>query len=478
MGGSLEFSLKVSESPGCFGVFIGGYAFNQAYYPFSYQYESSAGQCMYFEFTDSGLFVTPVSRFAGENGNVERIALSLETFWQGHGNRLPNPSGVVPTQFQGTWQYTDKPDGCAGTSHDANGSRIQIPNYNNSNIANIRVEFNGRHRDNKYWGQWYVNDYHVANFVEPERTYVGAASLGFTAGWTIGSASDAAEAQQDYLDSQYPGKTWRSVLGNNYEGQGFVTPSDNCVYEVIDPKFCYNAMSNRLVEETHPNPPYNTSLYGPSKSSNCPEGPDFEAFGVNVTGGADYVEEGYDGPWKKSIYGYGNPTSRPNFKTFSTNANGGSGTPTYFDDNLASSNNDGVFSRGKTWSITPKTSSGYSKSFTLDGNPYISYLWRVVALIDGSKERVEVYGYFEFDGELVPVGTIANGDWTMYLERSLHEVNAHENYTFGESGSRFVYQLSALANKSGGGQEYDLDFTQTLYDELWGSSWEFSVSID
>ena len=476
MGGSLEFKLKVSESPGCFGVFIGGYAYNSAYWPYSYAYENSAGKSMYFEFTDNGLFVTPISRFAGETDNRERIPTTLRSFSQGHGNRLPNPSGVVPGFFQGTWQYTDNINGCAGTSHDANGHRLQIPDYDNSNIVDVRIEFNGRHGTGKYWGQWYVNDYHIANFVDSERTLT---YIGFTAGWGIGLASDAAEAQQDYLDSQYPGRTWRSVLGNHYEGQGFVTPSENCVYSVLDTTFCYNAMTDRLIEQTHPRPAYNQTSYGPSKATGCPEGPDFEAFGVNVTEQQDYVEEGFDGPWKKSTLGYSNPNHRPTFKTFSTNANGGSGSPTYFADSPGgfAPGNDGMFARANTWNVQPKTSSGYSKSFTLAGNPYISYLYRVSALIDGTKERVVVYGYFEYDGELAPIGTIASGEWRMHLERSLHTLNAQENYTFGESGSKYVYQLVAEAYKSGGGQEYNLDFTQVLYDEIWGSSWEFSVSV-
>lgn len=464
-GGSIEFDLEVSQAPGAFGVFLGQKRINQSYYPFPYSYEECRGCCVYMEFTDSGFYATPVG--GGINGDDYQ---GLTPFADAH--------AVERINNQSSNSYTDNPLSVSGTSHLPNGKRTELPGYDLSNNVSVRIEFHGRYERDLFWAQWFINDYHFFNWIMsarfdalPNNPWVN--SLGFSAGWGLANASDIEEGIQDYWDTLSLEK--QELLTNTYEGQGWSTPSTNCVYKIKNPQICFNAYTDRLVEETHPRPTYNSTDWGPVKAV-CPdEPPETRIFGYGVSSQSDFIDEGSDGPWKKTTFGYGNPDLGRRWRTWSTNANGGSGTPIYFDDELTSSFNFGITYHSKTWSVAYDTSP-FSLSFTMYSQPYISYLYSVTSLIVGTTHKVTILGRYEWDGELAPPTIIADGTWGMTLQRTLHNLNEVEDFTFGESGSQYISRFTGTANQAMGDPRTN-DFTQVLFDEIWGSSWELSVSV-
>lgn len=459
-GGSVEFDLMVSETPGSFGVFLG-----QPVASFEGGVDRSSGQCVYVEFDNNGLFATP----AGGSINNDDQSFLFPPVSDGHS----------------LWRYTSNnlssnSLGYSGTSHTIMGKRTQIPNYDvSTKKAKIRIEFWSRHSINWAWAKFHINDYHVFNILLPTQRLFGGLQqtsvyyVGFTAGWQVATADDINEVWDDVAGaSKYPAR----LFFNTYDGQGHLTPSGNCVYTVDNINVCYNSMTDKLIEETHPRPAFSPTTYGPSKNTGCPDPPDFEMFGVNVSEQTDVIPEGLQlTRWQKTPNGYANPDHRPNWKTWSGNFHGLANTPRYFDDADVGSTNQGMFYRQRQWKETP----GNEFSFNMLGQPYVSTLGLVRVWVYGSGVRVEVFGDYTWDGELAPPNIIASGSWSMTIWRTMWSLGAMENYTFGESGSQYTSNFFGSANMTAGSTTpaNELDFVQTLYDEIWGSSWELSVSV-
>lgn len=456
-GGSVEFDLMVSETPGSFGVFLG-----QPQADFEAGIDRSCGQCVYIEFDNDGLFATP----AGGSINGYDQSFLFPPIPEGHSYQRNISNNISNNDL-----------GYSGTSHTIMGKRTQIPDYDTSTKkANVRIEFWSRHARNWGWAKFHINDYHVFNILLPSQV-VGSFQqtavyhIAFTAGWQVATADDINEVLEDTEAPAgfYPTK----LLFNTYDGQGHITPSENCVYTVDNIDVCYNSMTDKLIEETNPRPLYSPALYGPSKNIGCPDPPDFEMFGVNVSEQADVIPEGMQlTQWQKTTTGYANPNLRPNWKTWSGNFHGLANTPRYFDDADVGSTNQGMFYRQRQWAETPPN----EFSFTMFSEPYVSSLGIVRAWVYGSGVRVEVFGSYVWDGEIAPPNIIASGSWTMTLWRTMWNVGEMEDYTFGESGSKYTANFSATAYKAFGNPKVD-NFTQVLYDEIWGSNWELSVSV-
>jgi len=459
-GGSVEFDLMVSETPGSFGVFLG-----QPQADFEAGIDRSCGQCVYVEFDNDGLFATP----AGGSVNNKDQSFLFPPVASGHSlERFA--SGTGSSNYLGY----------SGTSHTVMGKRTQIPNYEvSTKKASVRIEFWSRHARNWGWAKFHINDYHVFNILLPSQR-VGSFQqtavyhVEFTAGWEVATADDINEVWDDIAGvGVYP----ENLFFNTYDGQGHLTPSENCVYTVDNINVCYNSMTDKLIEERFPRPTFSPTLYGPSKSTGCPDPPDFEMFGVNVSEQTDLIPEGMQGTvWQKTPTGYANPDHRPNWKTWSGNFHGLANTPRYFDDADVGSSNQGMFYRTRQWAEVPPN----EFSFTMLGQPYVSSLGVVRAWVYGSGVRVEVFGSYVWDGELAPPNIIANGTWSMTIWRTLWSIGEMENYTFGESGSRYTSKFFGTANMTAGSTTpaNQLNFVQILYDEIWGSNWELSVSVD
>lgn len=462
-GGSIEFDLSVSNTPGGWGIFLGEVQRTDGSFTTN---RSSAGNVVYVEFADDGLYATP----AGGGVNFLSQQIMSPPIPSGHATRR-----LIP-QLDGN--ISDNDLGYMNTGHTAIGHRTQVPDYDvSTKSAKIRIEFWSRHSRNWAWAKFHVNDYHLFNMLLPTEKvgFVRTSTyfLGLTAGWQMASAADIQQVHDDTEADVglYP----RSLFGNTYDGQGFITPNPNCVYTATNMDACFNSMSNALIEETHPTSAYPPSIYGPPKSSGCPDPPDFEMFGINFSEQTDLIPEGMQlTAWERTPNGYANPNHRPNWQTWSGTFHGLGGTLRYFEDESlpAYDVNDGVFYRTRIWA----PSSEPQFSFTMFGQPYISELTSLQAYLYGSAVHVVALGRYEWDGELAPPSIISQGTWRMELWRTLWHIGAMENYTFGESGSEYYYRFHATGTKPFGNADED-PYVQALYDEIWGSSWELSVSV-
>lgn len=467
-GGTVSFSVSFDATPATFGVWFGS--------------AGSYGTGVHIEVNDGGIFCTEVTgmdSFAGGNTTIDYptptkfgggyrengiIASALPQFAGGSASSLS-----LDEQLQLMIDAGIDPLATVGATVFPFGVRRQLPEYDGSGKVDVRVEFGGR------WGSHhgvnvFINDYHAfATFapeVRPTPEYVCV-----SAGWQTIPTGLAQEAL-DAFWTQDVSTTYSNFLAqSDMTSQGFVDPNPATIYTVSSTEVCYNAYSSEVVQEVYTGSACE-SFNGPVCKSPCPGDVEMTKWGKDLHLSPDWIKEGEEWPYKKTPYGYINPSATPAPRGFATSMCGNGGTPIYF-----STVGNYPASKSGDWTVTPYDASTITRQYNFEGGTFDIYLWGVFARYNDSKLKLRLEFYIENAAELNPPGVMSTGALTVYLQRSTAKPESEVQYVFGPSDQ--PYNMTGIGTGNYGFMSSD--GTHDVAAAAWeavtndGTGWEFTI---
>ena len=469
-GGTVSFDVSFDATPATFGVFFGR--------------KGTDGTAIHVEVADGSIFCTEVtgmdytvrndihinnpapSKFAigglAANGIIASMLPSfLPPIYPG------DPS--LDDQYQSCIDAGIDPSGMVGAAVFPFGVRRQLPEYDGSGKVSVRLEFGGR------WGSHYgvnvfINDYHVYATFVPITSNANDKVVCVSAGWST-TTSTLAQENLDAFWTRDPATTYSNILvESNLTSQGFADPNPATIYTIDSTEVCYNAYSSEVVQEVHPGSACE-SFNGPVCKSPCPGDVEMTKWGKDLHLSPDWVKEGSFHPYKKTPFGYTNPSATPAVRGFSTSMCGSGGASIYFD-TVA---NYPASKRGD-WAVL-RTDSTITRQYNFEGGTFDLWLYQVFARYNDSKLKLQLEFYIKNANELNPPGVMSTGDLTVYLQRSTAKLESEVHYTFGPSDQ--TYSMTGWGRGDYGfGQS---DATHDVAAAAWeaatndGTGWDFTI---